>query len=112
MTRLAIELNQNTNDMTAAAISAASMGSNTLVAAATGKIIRVHRLLIVAAGAVSAQFLDSATALTRVVSLVTGVPLILAFDTKPWFVCSVGNAFNVTLGGAVQISGMLYVTQS
>jgi hypothetical protein len=111
MTRLAIELNQNTNDLTVAAISAATSGAaNTLVAATAGAIIRVYKLLLVPITAVTVQFLDGTNVLTGIMSLAATAQLILPFDTKPWFTTSAGNAFNMTLGGGVQCSGMIYYT--
>lgn len=88
-------------------VSTAVSGSNTLVAATANKSTKVYRVILVAAGAVTVQFFDGVTALTGAMSMATGVPLVLEFDGQPLFTGSVNTAFNITLGGAVQVSGAI-----
>lgn len=94
-----------------AAVSAASSGDNTLVAAVTGKRIKVLALVLVAAGAVTARLESAAggTALTGVMSLITGTPLVLplTFPGYHWVETAEGALLNLELGGAVQVSGDL-----
>lgn len=81
-----------------------------IVVAVAAKRIRVYAAQLVAAGAVTAQFKSSAagTALTGAMSLITGVPVTFPYNEKGWFETDVANqALSLTLGGAVQVSGVL-----
>lgn len=92
-------------------ISAASSGANTLVAAVIGRSIRVLGFVIVAAGAVTANFESGTTDLSGAMSLITGVPISApltgSLDILPWMQTASGEALGLTLGGAVQVSGFL-----
>lgn len=90
-------------------VSAASSGNNTLLAAVTGYKIRVHSLVLVAAAAVTVDIQDGAggTSLTGVMSLITGVPLVVPFEREGLFQTSAATLLNVSLGGNVQVSGFL-----
>lgn len=90
-------------------VSAASSGNNTLLAASTGYKIRVHSLTIVAAGAVTVDIQSGATgtSLTGVMSLITGVPLNIPFEREGVFETAVSTLLNMSLGGSVQVSGVL-----
>jgi hypothetical protein len=56
---------------------------------------------------------DGSTPLTGPMSLAAGVPLVLPFDSVPWFTSSLGNALNLVNGSAVQVSGLaLYAAGS
>ncbi len=92
-----------------ALISGATSGNNTLVAAVTGKRIRVLSYFMVAAAAVVARFESDAdgTALTGVMSMIAGVPH-SAHDPTGLFETDVAaELLNMELGGAVQVSGFL-----
>lgn len=96
-----------------AVLSAASSGDNTLVAAVTGKKIRVLGVVLAAASAVTVQF-ESGTGGTF---LTGAIPLVANGDLKfvlpvtlpgyHWFETAAGVLLNVILGGAVQVSGCL-----
>lgn len=90
-------------------ISAASSGDNTLLAAVAGHKIRVLSYKLVAAGAVTTRFESAAggTALTGVMSQITGVPNDAQFEKEGHFETAVGELLNLELGGAVQVSGHL-----
>lgn len=102
------------------AISAASSGNNTIVAAVTGKIINVIGCFLMASGTVTAKFQSAAggTDLMGGVALTaqTGFMLPLApawpNETIPfWFRTVVSELLNLNLSGAVQVSGSLtYMT--
>ncbi len=90
-------------------ISAATNPNNTIVAATAAKRIRVIGIHMVAAGAVVARFESAAggTALTGVMSMITGVPF-TAYNPLGLFEQDVVNELlNLELGGAVQVSGWL-----
>lgn len=88
--------------------------SGDLVAAVSGKKIRVLSYLIVSAGSVTAKFQSAAsTDLTGAMSLVVGVPN--ACDHAPpvhgmptgYFETSQGEKLNLVLSSGVQVSGHL-----
>lgn len=88
-----------------AVISGNTAADQTVVAAVSGKVIKVYQLHMVAAAAATATFKDGAsTSLTGLETLATGIPLILPYTGTPWFVTSSGNAFIINQS-AVQISG-------
>ncbi len=101
-----------------AAVSGATSGNNTLVAAVTGKKIKVLGLVLVAAGAVTVRLESGAggTALTGVMSLTANGGLQLVWPMSepgyPWVETAAGSLLNMELGGAVQVSGVIvYYTE-
>ncbi len=92
---------------TALVVSCASSGNNTLLAAQTGYKIRVISYTLTAASAVTVSFQDGAggTALTGVMSLAAGVPLVVPLAREGHFETSVTTLLNLSLGGGVQVSG-------
>lgn len=77
----------------------------------TGLIIRVYKLfLVINTPAVTIKFQDGSTDLTGAMSLAANGSITLDLDGQPWFVCSSGNAFNITQSGTTQISGAVYYT--
>jgi hypothetical protein len=95
---------------TKAAVSGATSGNNTLVAAAgAGNSIVVTSLFIVAADDVDVRFEDGAggTALTGVMSIAANSGFVLPHNPDGWFETSDNTLLNMELGGAVQVSGAL-----
>lgn len=92
-----------------AVISAASSGDNTLVAAVTGKVIRVTSLHLVSSGTVSVRFESGAggTALTGVMPLIAQSILQVPFDPTGHFQTASGVLLNLELSGAVGVYGWL-----
>jgi hypothetical protein len=95
-----------------AAVSAASSGDNTLVAAVPGKRIKVLALVLMAAGAVTVRLESGAsgTALTGVMSLTADAPKVIFPPSEPgyhWVETEAGALLNLELGGAVQVSGCI-----
>ena len=93
-----------------AAISAASSGDNTLLAAqGAGNKIRVHSAYLIAAGAVTVRFESGAggTALSGVMSLAANAGFVLPHNEAGWFETAANALLNLELGGAVQVSGGL-----
>lgn len=75
-----------------------------------GKRIRVYAAQLVAAGAVTAQFRTGAagTVLTGAMSMITGTPVTFSYNEKGWIETDVaGQALQLVLGGAVQVSGCI-----
>lgn len=93
-----------------AVISASTSGDNTLVAAVTGKKIRVLAYNFIAAGAVNARFQSGASG-----SYLTGLKTIDAaskglcapFNPVGWFETASAALLNLELSGAVLVGGEL-----
>ena len=93
-----------------AAIDAASSGNNTLVAAVTGKKIRVLALAITMTGtAVTIRVEDGAgaTAWTGQMQPTQGQTVTLPFNPVGWFETSAATLLNLELGGAQSVDGVL-----
>jgi hypothetical protein len=92
-----------------AAIDAATSGNNTLVAAVTGKRIRVVALMLVAGGTVNVRFESGAdgTALSGQIQLVAQAGFALPFNPAGWLQTAVGALLNLELSAAVSVDGML-----
>jgi hypothetical protein len=92
-----------------AAISGATSGNNTLVAAVSGKKIRVLSLYLNTVSAVTVRFEDGAggTALSGVMSLPDTGGMVLPHNEGGWFETTAGTLLNMELGGALQTSGGL-----
>jgi hypothetical protein len=92
-------------------ISVSQAASGDLIAApGPGVKIRVTSYVLVAAGAVTAQFNSGAgpTARSGAMSLITGTPLaVQGSNETPVLECGAGEKLTLTLGGAVQVSGHL-----
>ena len=92
-----------------AVIDAATSGDNTIVAAVSGKKIRIISCFMVAAGAVNARFESAAggTALTGVMNLTTNSGFTLPFNPSGWFETVAGQLLNIELSGNVSVDGSL-----
>lgn len=92
-----------------AVISGNTSGNNTLVAAVTGKKIRVLAASFQAAGAVAMTLQSGAggTAVSGAMTMATGVPVMWPFQRQGWCETAAGALLNMALGGAVQVSGVL-----
>lgn len=103
----------STVTMSRAAINISSSGDNTIVAAVGGQTVRIHKLFLIASGAVNLKFKDGAsTDLTPALPLQAYGAMTLDFDQEPWFITAAGNALIINLSAAVQVSGRVYFTQS
>ena len=95
-----------------AAIRGNTSGNNTVVAAVSGKKIKVISVLLVAAGAVTARFESGAsgTALTGQMSLAADGDWFMLPPAPPgyhWFETAAGALLNLELGGAVYVDGCI-----
>lgn len=102
----------NLTDIKRAAVSGATSGNNTLVAAVTGKKIKVLGLVLYAAGAVDVRLESGAsgTALTGVMSLNAAGEHIILPMARPgmhWIETAAATLLNLELGAGVQVSGMI-----
>jgi hypothetical protein len=95
------------------AIDAATSGDNTLVAAAgAGNKIRVHQLMLVAAGTVNARFESGAggTALSGQMNLVANTGFVLPYSPIGWFETAANTLLNLELSAAVSVDGVMAYT--
>lgn len=92
-----------------AKIDAATAGDNTIVAAVTGKKIRVLQLFLVSAGTVIVRFESGAagTALTGQMNLVVNSGFTLPFSPVGWFESASGVLLNLELSAAVSVDGAI-----
>lgn len=101
--------------MATAAINAASSGDNTLVAAVTGKRIRVHAYELSASAAANGKFKDgAATDLTGLIYLAAAGAAADAVertnDADGLFQTTAGNALVLNLSAAVAVGGWVDYT--
>lgn len=96
------------------AISVNTAADNELVAAVTGKKIRVTSYVIMAAGTVNATFKSATTALTGAFPLVAqaGIsapfcPPVASFGPNGYFETARGEALNLTLDAGTLVAGHL-----
>ncbi len=84
-------------------------GDNTLVAAVSGKKIRVLSLLLIPASAMDVRLEDGAGGdpLTGVMNIGAKAFACMPYNAGGWFETSAGNLLNLELGGAQQTSGCL-----
>lgn len=92
-----------------AAISAATSGNNTLVAAVTGKRIRVLAMALVANGSVNVKAQSGAggTDLTGLFYLVANGGFVLPYNKLGWFQTAAAALLNLNLSAAIAVGGCL-----
>lgn len=93
-----------------AAVDAATSGDNTLVAAVTGKKLRVLAAHLTMTGtAVTVRFESGAggTALTGQMTPAQGQSITMPFNPVGWFETAAGSLLNLELGGAQSVDGVL-----
>lgn len=92
-----------------AVIDAATSGDNTLVAAVTGKKIRVLNIVIISAGSMTIRFESGAsgTALTGQMTVAAGTGFAPGFDPTGHFETAAGALLNMELSGATSADGWL-----
>ena len=87
----------------------ATSGDNTIVAAVTGKKIRVLAITLVSAGTVTARFESGAggTALTGQMTLAVNSGFSISCGQLGCFETAAGSLLNLELSGAVSVDGFL-----
>jgi hypothetical protein len=92
-----------------AVIDHAASGDNTLVAAVTGKKIRVVAFLVAAAGTVTARFESGAggTALTGQMTMAINSVISAPYNPAGWFETAAAALLNLELSAAVSVDGVL-----
>jgi hypothetical protein len=92
-----------------AIIDAAGSGNNTLVAAVTGKKIRVLAFVMVGAGIVNVAFQSGAggTALSGAMPLIANSVVFGSYNPLGWFETAAAALLNLNLSAAIGVRGML-----
>lgn len=90
-----------------AVIDNATSGDNTLIAAVTGKKIRVKSLFLIAADAVTIRFESGAagTALTGQMVVAASGGFVLPYNGNGWFITAASALLNLELSGNVSADG-------
>jgi hypothetical protein len=89
-----------------ASVSTVASGSTAIVAAVTGKKIKVVSYVLVASGAVSVQWRSNATALTGAMSLAGNGGLVVPGQPSAHLLqTAVNEPLNLNLSAGVQVSG-------
>lgn len=104
----------STQDVKRAVIDNASIGDNTIVAAVTGKKIRVLALIAVMTGtATTIRFESGAggTALTGQMQPALGGGFVLPFNPVGWFETAASALLNMELGAAASVDGVCVYTE-
>lgn len=93
-----------------AAVAATTLGDNTLVAAVSGKAIRVLSVALVASGGANTVRFESGaggTALTGQMDLGADGQLVLQDNPGGWFVTAAGALLNLELSAGTSVAGCL-----
>jgi hypothetical protein len=93
------------NDVKHAVINESTAASNELIAAVTDKKIQVLALSLISAAAVNVTLQSASTALSGAMAAANGITL--PFNPAGWVETAKGEALNLLLSGAVQVSGVL-----
>lgn len=92
-----------------AVIDASASGNNTIVAAVTGKKLRVISLFYLAAGTVTCTFQSGAggTAITGPLPHTAQTGAVLNYNEDGWFETAAGSLLNLNLNAAIAVAGAL-----
>lgn len=92
-----------------ATIAASTSGNNTIVAALTGRKIRVVAMFATCAGTVNFKWQSGAggTDLTGLTYGVANSGLVLPYNPEGWFETSAGSLLNLNLSAAIAVGGMV-----
>ncbi len=94
------------------AINFSSSGQNSIVAAQSGKVIRIYRIWSTVAEQTNIEFQDGSVALSGPAPCNQGGGITLDYTGDPWYVGTAGNVFNLNSSNAVQVGGTVYYVQS
>lgn len=112
MARLNVAINQDDDHLLELGIDFTNTGDNTIIAGATGLIIRIYKIFWVLGASSNITPKDGTTALTGAMNFSANEGAVFDFDTKPWFTLSSGNSFVMNQSGTAQVSGRVYYTQN
>lgn len=93
------------------AIAASASGDNALVAAITGKRIRVHGFTLSFAGTANAKFQSAASDLTGLYYGVANTQVQASYSEEGLFQTAVGEALELNLSAAIAVGGHLVYSE-
>lgn len=89
-------------------VDAAALGDNTLVAAVTGKKIRVLAMMLIAnGGANTIRFESGASGTALTGHMILTAQIVVPLSGYGWFETAVGELLNLELAVATQVAGVL-----
>ena len=99
--------------LTEAVIDIASATTTILVAAASGRIVKVYRLIVFANGANTLTWQDSGAAvLYPAMAFAANSGLVLDEYGYPWMTTPAGLGLSLVTSAAAQVSGRVYYSQA
>jgi hypothetical protein len=100
----------NETSMLEVAFDEVTAATHEVIAAASGKRHYIYAFWLWANGTVAITPQSAANLLTGPIAMVAQNQLAREFSATghPWFTCVAGEAFNVTLAQAIQVSGRFY----
>jgi len=96
--------------LTQIGVNQTTAGDLTLIPAVAGKTIKVYRVFLMSGVAGMLTPKDGATPFCGPLPFSANGGLIMDYDGKPWFTCSLGNAFVMNMSAAGQLSGRIGYT--
>jgi hypothetical protein len=105
---------RGTGALLAAVINAATAADHTIIAAVAAQRIRIYGIWIWSTGTTAVTPKSGSTALSGPIAMVAQSHFDKEprRDQEPWFTCGVNEAFVLTNGSAIQISGVVYYEQN
>src|SRR5258708_33241850 len=101
------------SDLTVNTFNSASSGDNSVVAAVTGSIIRVHRMHLTAAAAVVVQVKSGSTVVDTIqFNGAAPLPFVLEFSDRPYYTMTIATALQLNLSSAVSVTGTIETVTS
>ena len=93
-------------------VSAASSGDNVLVAAVSGKILRVVNVFLISAGTVNAYFVDGGNTNlvgdgTNKIALIANSGFVLPFSPLGWFETTLSESLDINLSDTIAVVGAI-----
>lgn len=101
---------QGQNQLTSAAINFSNTGANTVVAAVTGRRIRVWKMNFTCTTASNLTFEDGSTALSGAYDLQANGSIFFPYDSAPYYETTIGAGFVISQSGTSSIQGTVYYT--
>jgi hypothetical protein len=100
----------NETSMLEVAFNQVTIATHEVLAAASGKKHYIFAFWLWSNGTVAVTFQSAANLLTGPIAMVAQNQLAREFSLTghPWFTCVTGEAFNITLAQAIQVSGRIY----
>ncbi len=99
-----------TSPFAEAVINFSASGDNTIIAAVSAKIIRIYRIMLIAAGATNLTVKSGSTSLTGAMAMAANGGFILDESSYAWFTGGTNENFILNSSAAVVIAGRVYYT--